>query len=145
MNRTIEKIIVFGVQWLVVACFQDAEAQPYLSPGYILTEVSNKFGFYAVPEPPEFVKRGRPDQASLDYVPLKLPPKDFHNETSRPDKRLEAEAPSIAELEVARAQSRGRAGATSSVRAAKGSKSPKAGTLLPPDPPAMKWNPWETE
>jgi hypothetical protein len=119
-----------------------ASAQSYLSPGYIIGEIRDGLGIVQ-PEPaPDFVVRGRPDPASLEYVPLKAPPRGFHSQAMTPSGRLQNEAGAIAELEAARAQNKSRAGASG----APASKS-VAQTLAPSeeDPPPMKWNPWNTD
>lgn len=138
MGRFIRKIIVVSFLGLCFAAGSGAKAQSYLSPGYIFGEITNNLGFYKTPEAPDFVKKARPDPASLEYVPLKLPPRDFHSEASKPGNRIEAEASTIAELEAARARTQARAASSSS----------KASTKLAPEPdtpPPMKWNPWNTE
>ena len=91
------------------------------------------------PEPaPDFVVRGRPDPATLEYTPLKVPPRNFHSDANKPSARIEAEAGTIAELEAARAKTQARAGA-----AAKSASKPAA--PVEEDPPPMKWNAWDTE
>ena len=119
-----------------------ASAQSYLSPGYIIGEIRDGLGIVQ-PEPaPDFVVRGRPDPASLEYVPLKAPPRGFHSQAMTPAGRLQAEAGAVAELEAARAETQSRAGAA-------GVPAPKAAAkIVPPpeeDPPPMKWNPWNTD
>lgn len=141
MGRLLTQKFVLGFVLLICAVSQDARAQSYLSPGYIFGEITSNLGFYKTPDAPEFVKRARPDPASLDYVPLKLPPRDFHEEASRPDKRIEAEASTVAELEAARAQIHSRAAASSAVS----SKIPPKVAPVTDTPPPMKWNPWDTE
>lgn len=120
-----------------------AYAQSYLSPGYILGEIRRGMGFYTVPEAPDFVTKGRPDPANLDYFPLKPPPRGFHSEAMTPGRRLEAETPAIVELETARAASQARA-ASAGAPAAKSSTKP-APAPVEEDPPPMKWNAWDTE
>ena len=119
-----------------------ASAQSYLSPGYIIGEIRDGLGIVQ-PEPaPDFVVRGRPDPASLEYVPLKAPPRGFHSQAMTPASRLQAEAGTVAELEAARASNQARAataGAPNSKPAA------KAVPLAEEDPPPMKWNPWNTD
>jgi hypothetical protein len=119
-----------------------ASAQSYLSPGYIMGEIRDGLGIIQSNPAPDFVVRGRPDPASLDYVPLKPPPRGFHSQAMTPSGRLQAEAGTIAELEAARAQNQSRA-AASGAPASK--PSPK--TLAPSeeDPAPMKWNAWDTE
>jgi hypothetical protein len=119
-----------------------ASAQSYLSPGYIIGEIRDGLGIVQ-PEPaPDFVVRGRPDPASLQYVPLKAPPRGFHSEAMTPGRRIEAEAGTIAELESARASTQARA-------AGMGGAPPKApakpAAPVEEDPPPMKWNPWNTD
>lgn len=114
MGRFIRKIIVVSFLGLCFAAGSGAKAQSYLSPGYIFGEITNNLGFYKTPEAPDFVKKARPDPASLEYVPLKLPPRDFHSEASKPGNRIEAEASTIAELEAARARTQARAASSSS-------------------------------
>lgn len=119
-----------------------ASAQSYLSPGYLMGEIRDGLGIVK-PEPaPDFVVRGRPDPATLDYVPLKPPPRGFHSRAMTPTGRLEAEAGTIAELEAARAQNQSRAAGVDAPAA-----KPATKTLPPPeeDPPPMKWNPWNTD
>ena len=86
-----------------------ASAQSYLSPGYIIGEIRDGLGFVQPESAPDFVVRGRPDPASLEYVPLKDPPRGFHSEAMTPAGRLQAEAGTIAELESARASTQARA------------------------------------
>ena len=143
MNKLLRKIGFFGLLVFAFSNEGDASAQSYLSPGYVLGEITHGLGIYAVPEAPDFVKRARPDPASLDYTPLKPPPRDFHSEAAKPSSQLQAEAPAIAELESARAATQARA-------AASGAPASKASAKTPPvvvtdDPPPMKWNPWDTE
>ena len=138
IGRLLAETIVLGFLALCFSAVGGAKAQSYLSPGYIFGEITNNLGFYKTPEAPDFVKKARPDPASLEYVPLKLPPRDFHSEASKPGNRIEAEASTIAELEAARARTQARAASSSS----------KASTKLalePDTPPPMKWNPWDTE
>lgn len=91
------------------------------------------------PEPaPDFVVRGRPDPATLEYVPLKAPPRGFHSQAMTPSGQLQAEAGAVAELEAARAKTQARAGA-----AAKPASKPAA--PVEEDLPPMKWNAWDTE
>jgi hypothetical protein len=141
MGRFLAKTILLSFLALCFATGSGARAQSYLSPGYIFGEITNKLGFYQTPDAPDFVKKARPDPASLEYLPLKLPPRDFHSEASKPGNRLEAEASAIAELERARAntQARAAAGGTSSSKAA------SKPIPEPASPPPMKWNPWDTE
>lgn len=141
MGRFSAKTIVMGFLGLFLVTGNGARAQSYLSPGYIFGEITNNMGFYKTPDAPDFVKKARPDPATLEYLPLKLPPRDFHSEASKPDKRLEAEASTVAELEAARARAQVRA-------AAGGGASSKAISRSAPEtdsPPPMKWNPWDTE
>ncbi len=128
---------------IAAPCFWmgQASAQSYLSPGYIMGEITTGLGFVK-PEPaPDFVVRGRPDPSTLEYVPLKLPPRNFHSDASKPEARIEAEAGAIAELEAARARTQGRAAGTSQTKSLSKSLTP------PPeeDPKPMKWNAWDTE
>ena len=119
-------------------CIGYAHAQSYLSPGYIMGEIRDGLGLVK-PEPaPDFVVRGRPDPSSLEYTTLKPPPRGFHSSANSAAGRLAAEAPAIAELEKARAQTQARAGA-----AAKPASKPAA--PVEEDPPPMKWNAWDTE
>ena len=129
---------------LAVSCLfaAQARAQSYLSPGYILGEIRDGLGIIQQPTPPEFVIRGRPDPATIEYVPLKPPPRDFHAKENTPAKRIEAETGAIAELEAARANNQVRA------RAEGGQVSKHVNKTLTPvdeDPPPMKWNAWDTE
>ena len=147
MRGSANKTCVLG--FMAVACLFSGgvHSQSYLSPGYILGEVRQGMGFYRQPEAPEFVKRGRPDPATLDYKPLKPPPRDFHDEASKPAQRLEAEAPVVADLEAARAKTQARAAGAGGrftaqkARAASQSAASASGDDLPP----MNWNPWDTE
>jgi hypothetical protein len=116
-------------------------AQSYLSPGYIMGEIRDGLGLVK-PEPaPDFVVRGRPDPASLEYTPLKPPPRDFHSEANSAGSKLAGEAKAIAELEAARSSSQARASGNSSAKSSSKSVTP------PPeeDPPPMKWNAWDAE
>ena len=141
MGSFVRKTVVVGSLGLCFAAGGVAKAQSYLSPGYIFGEITNNLGFYKTPEAPDFVKKARPDPASLEYVPLKLPPRDFHSEANKPGSRLEAEASTIAELESARAKTKARAAAG----AASSSKTSSKLAPEPESPPPMKWNPWDTE
>ena len=141
MNNALNRILVFGV--FVSAClsFTAAQAQSYLSPGYIMGEIGKGLGVVK-PEPaPDFVVRGRPDPATLEYTPLKAPPRGFHSEANTPGSKLAGESKAIAELEAARASSQARASGNSSAKSSSKSLTP------PPeeDPPPMKWNAWDTE
>ena len=141
MNNALNRILVLGV--FVSAClsFTSAQAQSYLSPGYIMGEIGKGLGVVK-PEPaPDFVVRGRPDPATLEYTPLKAPPRNFHADANKPSARIEAEAGTIAELEAARAKTQARAAGNSSAKSSSKSVTP------PPeeDPPPMKWNAWDTE
>lgn len=120
-----------------------AGAQSYLSPGYLFTEARSALGFVQ-PEPaPEFVMKARPDPTSLDYVPLKPPPRGFHLPENAPGERLAAQAPAIAELESARQSSQARAAAnTSGASKRSGKTEPVA---QEEDPPPMNWKPWDTD
>ena len=117
-----------------------ASAQSYLSPGYIMGEIRDGLGIVK-PEPaPDFVVRGRPDPATLEYTPLKAPPRGFHTAASTPGGKLAGEAKAIAELEAARTSNQARAAGAPPKSASK--------SLTPPpeeDPPPMKWNAWDTE
>ncbi len=114
-----------------------SRAQSYLSPGYIMGEIRDGLGLVK-PEPaPDFVVRGRPDPAEIQYVPLKPPPRGFHSEASSPSSKLAAESAAIADLEASRSRNKSRAATTGAV--AKASVPPEEG------PPPMKWNPWDTE
>jgi hypothetical protein len=118
-----------------------ANAQSYLSPGYIMGEIGKGLGVVK-PEPaPDFVVRGRPDPASLEYTALKPPPRGLHSAENKPGSKLEGEAKAIAELEAARANSQARAAGGSSAKSSAKSVTP------PPeeDPVPMKWNAWDTE
>ncbi len=116
-------------------------AQSYLSPGYILGEIRDGLGIVK-PEPaPDFVVRGRPDPASLEYTALKPPPRGFHTSANTPSGKLAAEAPAIAELEAARAKTQARAAGGDAASA----KSKAASAPVEEDPPPMKWNAWDTE
>lgn len=119
----------------------EARAQSYLSPGYIMGEIRNGLGVESMPVAPDFVSKARPDPATLEYVPLKPPPKNFHSEANTPARRIEAEAGTIAELEAARAATQARANSASPAKP--GSKAAAA----PPeeDPAPMKWNAWDTQ
>jgi len=133
LSLTLASLIAPGAAW----------PQEYLSPGYILSEIQQGMGFYKVPEAPGFVKQGRPDPSTLNYQPLKPPPRDFHSEVNKPASRLEAEAPVISELETARAKDQARA-------AAAGAQQPRAQAkpqaLSSEDgPPPMTWKPWDTD
>lgn len=120
-------------------CVEQAHAQSYLSPGYIIGEIRNGLGIVQ-PEPaPDFVVRGRPDPASLEYTPLKPPPRGFHSAASLPSGKLAGEARAIAELEAARARTQARAAGASS------EKSKSAAASAEEDPAPMKWNAWDTE
>ena len=141
MNNALNRILVLGV--FVSAClsFTSAQAQSYLSPGYIMGEIGKGLGVVK-PEPaPDFVVRGRPDPASLEYTALKPPPRGFHLPENKPGSKLDGEAKAIAELEAARANSQARAAGGSSAKSSAKSVTP------PPeeDPPPMKWNAWDTE
>ena len=105
-------------------------------------EIRQGLGLYSVPEAPDFVKNARPDPASLEYTPLKPPPRGFHSDASKPLNMLAAEQPAIAELESARAQTQARAAAAG---APKAKTAPKVAAPVEEDPPPMKWNPWDTE
>ena len=117
-----------------------ANAQSYLSPGYIMGEIRDGLGIIK-PEPaPDFVVRGRPDPASLEYTPLKAPPRNFHSDANKPGARIAAEAGTIAELEAARAKTQARAAGNASAKSSSNSVTPPE-----QDPPPMKWNAWDTE
>ena len=138
----------FGVLgFLTVVCpFNgQAQAQSYLSPGYLFGEVRDALGIVPMPTPPDFVVRGRPDPSTLDYIPLKAPPKGFHSEANTPGRRLEAEAPTIMELEAARADTQARAAAAAPPPASQPAKKSVTASPVEQDPPPMKWNPWDTE
>jgi hypothetical protein len=128
--------------FLTLACLSasSAYAQSYLSPGYILGEIRDGLGVVQQQPAPDFVVRGRPDPASLEYTPLKPPPRDFHSEANTPAKRIEAEAGTIAELESARARTQARAAGGASPKAAA-----KGAAPIEEDPVPMKWNAWDTE
>ncbi len=134
----------FRTHLFVLGCLYvgPAAAQSYLSPGYIVGEIRDGLGFVQPQPAPDFVVRGRPDPGSLEYVPLKPPPRGFHSQAMTPAGRLQAEAGAVAELEAARAETQSRAGAA-------GAPAPKAAAkIVPPpeeDPPPMKWNPWNTD
>jgi hypothetical protein len=139
--KTIKKQISETL-FLTLACVSasSAFAQSYLSPGYILGEIRDRLGVVQQQPAPDFVVRGRPDPASLEYTPLKPPPRDFHSEANTPANRIEAEAGTIAELESARARTQARAAGVSSPKVpAKGAAPVEEG------PPPMKWNAWDTE
>lgn len=117
-------------------------AQSYLSPGYIFGEIRQSMGFYSIPDAPDFVVKARPTQDSLQYAPLKPPPRSFHEAANKPASMLEEKASSIAELEAARAKvkSQGnkvRAGSANIIDASK--------SMEVKDPAPMTWNPWDTE
>ena len=114
------------------------QAQSYLSPGYIFGEIRQSMGFYTVPDAPDFVVKARPSSDSLQYAPLKPPPRDFHHPASKPASQLEEKASTIAELEAARARVKSQASKTLS-----GEKTVKTSTEK--DPAPMTWNPWDTE
>lgn len=120
----------------------NAYAQSYLSPGYILGEIRDGLGVVQQQPAPDFVVRGRPDPASLEYTPLKPPPRDFHSKANTPAKRIEAEAGTIAELESARARTQARAAAAGG---ASTKATAKGAAPLEEVPPPMKWNAWDTE
>ncbi len=118
-----------------------ASAQSYLSPGYIMGDIRDGLGVVK-PEPaPDFVVRGRPDPATLEYVPLKAPPRGFHSPENSSAGKLAGEAQAISELEAARATSQARAAGNAAAKSSSKSVTP------PPeeDPPPMKWNAWDTE
>lgn len=117
-------------------------AQSYLSPGYIFGEIRQSMGFYSMPEAPDFVVKARPSQDSLQYAPLKPPPRNFHEAASRPASMLEEKASSIAELEEARAKVKSQA---NKVRAGSANTIDAAKSMEVKDPPPMTWNPWDTE
>jgi hypothetical protein len=128
----------------VVSCIwaEQASAQSYLSPGYIIGEIRDGLGIIQPQPAPDFVVRGRPDPATLEYRTLKPPPRDFHSKANSPSERLAAEAPAIAELEAARSKTQARAAAG---QAAAGIKSKAGIAPVEEDPPPMKWSAWDTE
>lgn len=131
------------VALLAASCLwgTQASAQSYLSPGYIMGEIRDGLGIIK-PEPaPDFVVRGRPDPATLEYTPLKAPPRGFHSDANTPGSKLAGESKAIAELEAARAKTQARAAGNASAKSSSKSVTP------PPeeDPPPMKWNAWDTE
>ena len=143
MNKSLRKIGFSGLLALACGAADNASAQSYLSPGYVVGEITHGLGIYTVPDAPDFVKRARPDPASLEYTPLKPPPRDFHSEAAKPSSQLQAEAPAIAELQSARQSTQARAAA-----AGASTSSPKAkasSAAVADDPPPMNWNPWDTE
>lgn len=127
---------------IAVACFWvgGVSAQSYLSPGYIMGEIRDGLGIVQQPQAPDFVVRGRPEHTTLEYVPLKPPPRNFHAEANKPGSRIEAEAGTIAELEAARAKTQARASGAASPK-------PVSKSVVPveEDPAPMKWNAWDTE
>lgn len=131
--------------FLVAPCLWGtlANAQSYLSPGYIIGEIRDGLGIVK-PEPaPDFVVRGRPqDPASLEYTPLKPPPRGFHSQASTPAGKLEGEAKAIAELESARASNQSRAAGGSGAAA---NPVAKSSAPVEEDPAPMKWKAWDTE
>lgn len=118
-----------------------AQAQSYLSPGYIIGEIRDGLGIVQPQPAPEFVVRGRPDPALLEYTPLKPPPRNFHSEANKPGSKLESEAKSIAELESARASNQSRAAG----RGETAKTTAKSAPAVEEDPAPMKWNAWDTE
>ena len=133
-----------SVALLAASCLWagQASAQSYLSPGYIMGEIGKGLGVVK-PEPaPDFVVRGRPDPATLEYVPLKAPPRGFHSQAMTPSGQLQAEAGAVAELEAARASNQARAAGAG---AGASKPTPKASAPAEEDPPPMKWNAWDTE
>ncbi len=141
MNNALNRILVLGTFVFASLSFTAAQAQSYLSPGYIMGEIRDGLGLVK-PEPaPDFVVRGRPDPTSLEYTPLKPPPRGFHSAANTPGEKLAGESKAIAELEAARASNQARAAGSPSAR-----PSPKSVTPPPEeDPPPMKWNAWDTE
>ena len=104
-------------------------------------EIRDGLGIVKAEPAPDFVVRGRPDPTSLEYTPLKPPPRGFHTQAMTPAGRLQAESKTIAELEAARAGNQARAAGGASAKSSSKSVTP------PPeeDPPPMKWNAWDTE
>ena len=142
MPLKFKRLTIVGL--LTLSCFWPgaASAQSYLSPGYVMGEIRQGLGLYSVPEAPDFVKNARPDPATLDYTSLKPPPRNFHEDESKPENKLAAESAAIADLESARARTQARA-ATAGGMAPKNSS--KSSAPVEEDPPPMKWNPWDTE
>ena len=141
MNNAVNRVLVLGA--FVSAClsFTSAQAQSYLSPGYILGEILDGLGIVK-PEPaPDFVVRGRPENSSLEYIPLKPPPRGFHSEAMTPAGQLQAEAGTVAELEAARSRNQARAAGAAGVT----KPAAKIPAPVEEDPPPMKWNAWDTE
>lgn len=117
-----------------------ANAQSYLSPGYIMGEIRDGLGIVKQEPAPDFVVRSRPDPSTLEYTTLKPPPRGLHSPENKPGSKLEGEAKAISELEAARASTQARASGTSAKAL------PKSVTPPPEeDPPPMKWNAWDTE
>lgn len=141
MRQNFEKIILttlFCGLFLLPTLGCSANAQQYLSPGYIVTELKKGLGFQPMPEtPPDFVVKGRPSPNTLDYVPLKPPPSDFHSEEAKNATRLQAEAGAIAELEAARRNNQkvGTKAKTSAATQASASESPDTSTKNWSQPP----------
>lgn len=140
MNNALNRILVFGTFVFAGLSFTAAQAQSYLSPGYIMGEIRDGLGLVK-PEPaPDFVVRGRPDPSTLEYTALKPPPRGFHFPENKPGSKLEGEAKAIAELEAARAGNQARAVGAPPKSASKSAPPPPE-----EDPPPMKWNAWDTE
>lgn len=143
MTSNFKFLTIFLLSAVSCIWVEQVTAQSYLSPGYIIGEIRDGLGIVQ-PEPaPDFVIRGRPDPATLEYRTLKPPPRDFHSRANSPSERLAAEAPAIAELEAARTKTQARAAAAGQAPVSAKSK----GIIAPveEDPPPMKWNAWDTE
>lgn len=125
----------------LLSIISTAKAQEYLSPGYILSEIQQGMGFYKVPDAPNFVKQSRP--SSLDYEPLRPPPRDFHSDAFKPANRIEAEIPTIRDLETARARNQRLASKTGAQQ--KNERAKQLDTSTEGGSAPMKWNPWDTD
>ena len=136
------KLTILSLFILVLDTQGIVQAQSYLSPGYIFGEIRQSLGFYSLPEAPNFVVKARPNKDSLQYVPLKPPPRNFHEDATKPANMLEERASSIAELEAARARAKSQANRVRSGTIGSNAATVKAEEK---DPPPMAWNPWDTE
>lgn len=143
MRQNFEKIILTTLLcglFLIPTLGCSANAQQYLSPGYIVTELKKGLGFQPMPEtPPDFVVKGRPATNTLNYVPLKPPPSDFHSEEASPATRQLAEAGAICELEAARHDTQK---ASAKAKACAGARASEA-----TDAPTKNWSqpPWSDD
>lgn len=140
MKRILSAKLALGLSLL--SQISPAHTQEYLSPGYILSEIQQSMGFYKIPDAPNFVKQARPEPSSLAYQPLKPPPRDLHSEANKPANQIEAETPTIAELEAARARNQLRSSQAGAQKKAQAKQQDAAGEG---GPAPMKWNPWDTE